>query len=870
MNRSITQKIKAALLILSAAMMLALGFSSPAAVSSGAAILRPSAQQHPIKHNPNHILFRRGIIDTEARGDLDTAAADSRLPGDVETQTERARIRTRVIQLAGPVRREWVERILSTGAEIVAYIPNNAYIVRGPERAIARLASMRGGALADRELFVRWMGEFRPVQKIDPVFTDDFLAVSDSPVEVDVELVDSAESREVIERINEMGGGAIPGQRRFLNYIVVSARLPANRLAEVAAFDEVMFIAQSPVARLHDERSAQIAAGNLAPDGLQPAGPGYLAWLESKGLDGPANFLIDFTDTGIDRGSTADALVHPDFRDREGRSRVAYSVNYTKDPRGDDRLGHGTLVAATATGLGSASRIDDAGYMYGLGVDPNVGIGASRIFDYSGRLPFQISFTAVASAAYEAGARISNNSWGYSSNSYDVAAQEYDALARDAQPDVPGNQEMLFVFSAGNGGAGGHVSSPGLAKNVISVAASESYRPEGVDSCNLDGLGPVGPDGADSAVDILRFSSGGPTANGRAKPDIAAPGTHIFGAASQAPEFFAAGLCPGTPIFRPIDQDHLYTWSSGTSLAAPHVAGAASLVRRVYAQQSLAGDSTPPSPAMIKALLLNSASYLTGENAGGSLPAERQGWGRVDLSRAFDGAKRKLIDQPGPLTQSGQALPLIAGSIADRSRGLRVTLAWTDAPGALAGPAIVNDLDLEVVINGATVYRGNNFSNEWSVEGGEADRVNNVESIYIPPDAFPQGPQGNFVIIVRAANIAGDGVPGNDFPLDQDFALVAYNITDPFIVDPPPPPRVPVITIATYEGKRLTIAGHGFDAAARVEINGEIIERDFEFDAAANALKIKLKYKKLNFKKEAENLIVVITNTRSAPYSLRL
>src|SRR5689334_24547864 len=59
------------------------------------------------------------------------------------------------------------------------------------------------------------------------------------------------------------------------------------------------------------------------------------------------------------------------------------------------------------------------------------------------------------------------------------------------------------------------------------------------------------------------FSSGGPTFDGRAKPDIVAPGTHIHGAASQSQFFNGVGICPGVPVFQPPNQQ-LYTWSSGT------------------------------------------------------------------------------------------------------------------------------------------------------------------------------------------------------------------------------------------------------------------------------------------------------------------
>src|SRR5262249_50310448 len=159
-------------------------------------------------------------------------------------------------------------------------------------------------------------------------------------------------------------------------------------------------------------------------------------------------------------------------------------------------------------------------------------------------------------------------------------------------------------------------------------------------------------------------------------------------------------------------------------------------------------------------------SYLTGDNASGDLPGANEGWGLLNLSRAFDSASRRLVDQTHLFTESGQTFEL-TGSLADRSLPLRITLAWTDAPGMLAGGAWVNNLDLELVTDGgATVYRGNNFSGAFTVPGGNPDAKNNVESIILPPDSIPTGAEGNFTIIIRATNIAGDGVPGNGIDLD--------------------------------------------------------------------------------------------------------
>lgn len=835
------------------------------------AVFRPgqassdNVQQTRIQHslNQNLILLKRGSLDTEARIDKDTSSQDRR-PLTVNSASTSKH--TRIIQFGGAIKRAWMDALRTTGVEIVSYVPNNAYIIRGDGRQLARVAELDAGAGADEARPIRWMGRLEPSQKVDPAYTDEMLRSSPgAEVEVEIELIDSPESDAIVKALSNAGSQP----RRFLNFVVIKATLPLDRLLEIAAIDEVQFVGPASTISLHDERSAQIVAGNLTADQTQPSGPGYMSWLTATGLDGQSSFVVDVTDSGLDRGSTAASQLNPCFLDSALQSRVAYSLNYATDGFKDDRTGHGTLVASVAGGRGSVSREDAPGYMYGLGVDPYAQLGSSRLFDERGKAPSQINFTAMASAAYAAGARVSNNSWGNTSNSYDSFAQEYDSLVRDAQPSTPGNQEMVYVFSVANSGPGGHVGSPATAKNVISVAASENYRPEGVDSCNLDGQGNIGPDGADNALDILRFSSGGPTADGRAKPDIAAPGTHVFGAASQSSGFFGEGLCTGPGVFQPPDQAPFYTWSSGTSLAAPHISGAASLLRKFFITGNQPGGHQPPSPAMTKAFLINSASYMTGENAGGDLPGERQGWGLVNLSRAFDDSRRVLIDQAQLFTESRQKVEIPA-SIADRSRPLRVTLAWTDAPGSLIGPAIVNDLDLEIVVGGVTMYRGNNFAGAYSVEGGEPDRLNNVESIYLQPDVIPPGVPGNFIIRVSAANIAGDGVPGNATPLDQDFALAIYNIAPPIQTPPPPPPNPPVINAVTYLKKTIKITGTNFTAAAQVQVNGKLIDRIFDFDSATNSLSLRLKRGKLNLN-DGDNQIVLMEGGRvSQPFVLRL
>ena len=147
--------------------------------------------------------------------------------------------------------------------------------------------------------------------------------------------------------------------------------------------------------------------------------------------------------------------------------------------------GHGTINAHIVAGYDDGTNFpftDGAGYHYGLGVCPFVAVGSSVIFDpdyYT--YPTNSDLMSRASAA---GARISNNSWGYVGGTgvYGIDCQEFDALVRDAQPagspyPTPGNQEMVIVFAAGNDGpAAQTINQPATAKNVITVGGAGNVQ----------------------------------------------------------------------------------------------------------------------------------------------------------------------------------------------------------------------------------------------------------------------------------------------------------------------------------------------------------------------------------------------------------
>ena len=112
---------------------------------------------------------------------------------------------------------------------------------------------------------------------------------------------------------------------------------------------------------------------------------------------------------------------------------------------------------------------------------------------------------------------------------------------------------------------------------------------------------------------------------------------------------------------------------------------------------------------------------------------------------------------------------VLSRTVGSAAKPFRVALAWIEPPGPTSGNAYINNLDLEVTVGGNT-YKGNVFSGANSVTGGSADTKDNFESVFIPA-----GVSGTFTVKVTATNIAGDGVPGNANPLDQDYALVIYN-----------------------------------------------------------------------------------------------
>ena len=179
----------------------------------------------------------------------------------------------------------------------------------------------------------------------------------------------------------------------------------------------------------------------------------------------------------------------------------------------------------------------------------------------------------------------------------------------------------------------------------------------------------------------------------------ASPGVNGTADSCYTGSGISGGIAPG--VYFPAGQQW-YTASSGTSHAAPAVSGGAALLRQFFINHG----TNPPSPAMTKAWLVNSARRLTGLYANDTLPSNNQGMGEMNLGAAFDNVTRITRDQlaSDKFTGSGQ-FRIFTGQITDTNQPFRITLAWTDAPGSTFGNAYNNDLDLTVVIGGQS-YKG--------------------------------------------------------------------------------------------------------------------------------------------------------------------
>lgn len=628
-----------------------------------------------------------------------------------------------VVQLGGIATDEWLDSIRDAGVEVLQYVPHQAFFVYGDGAAIAKVAGHSR---------VRWVGVYTAEQKLSPDVTEFARRVEGEKGSFDIAVFGRADLAEVAEKI----GGRIISQSKLTSnfFNVLRVEIATSELARVAEISDVFRIDPYVRSIKEDERAAQVVAGNYSNTTTISA-PGYNP-LAQFGVDG-TGVTVAVADDGISiPGNGGFYITAANTINGPLRGAAAGATG-----------GHGHLNAGIIAGDAPFGVLDPTGYNYGKGIAPKANII---------NIPFLVSGNTTTDAQSiddtlntlgPNGVRgtISNNSWGSGTNgsSYDSLAAQYDGMVQDGSIG-PTIDPFNIIFSAGNSGAGG-LTRPKVAKNVIAVGNTENLRTE------------LGPTSSNNIDDLVNSSSRGPAADGRVKPDICAPGNIITGG--------GAGTGGSTFGFIPGDPNHVY--SGGTSHAAPQVAGAAALFTQ-YWRNSHAG--VYPNPALIKAAIINTAQEMNGVNTSTAIPNGNEGWGRLNMKYMLNtGVPTLYVNQEIVYSNPGVGQFMI-GTVADSTKPVRITLVWTDPP-ATADPALVNNLDLQVNVNG-TFYRGNVFSGGVSVPGGSGDTINNVENIFLPAGI----PAGTFFSVgVSSVALNGNGVLGNADATDQHFALVAYN-----------------------------------------------------------------------------------------------
>ena len=608
-----------------------------------------------------------------------------------------------LVQFRGPVRAQDKKQLEQLGARIFDYLPDQTLMVKMDRVAVAAAEAMNK---------VRWVTIYRPAQKIEPALAKTLKAENTSSFSAEAEFVVTlfkGEDPQAIGQQIEQAGGEVLNltQNDFSTKLRVS--ISPDELQAVAEITGVKWIEKAPVWKTQND----VAAGIMkATDVVRGA--------TAPNLFG-AGQVVGIADTGLDQGSTNPALLHDDFEDGSGNSRVSQIIDRSGDGADDVNTGHGTHVAGSVLGNGVLSGSNPVASTYDgsyAGIAPEATLVFQALEDDSGDLVgIPDPLNSLFDQAYTAGARIHLNSWGSpEAGSYTSNSEELDQY-------VWNRKDFLIVYAAGNQGVDADgdgvvdpssIISPATAKNCLTVGASESDRPSG--SSPAPGLDstwglewpfdfPIDPINSDHVSDNIEgmaaISSRGPVLDNRFKPDLVAPGTNIVSTKSDATIETLWGQ--GVDLF-----GTKYTFNGGTSSAAALAAGAATLVRQFYTDvEGIDIPGVSPSAALIKATLLNGAVDISpGQYGTGSFqeipdsprPNNVEGWGRLDLENSILPAAPKTLQYQDETTGLGTGESRIYNFDVQAGTPLKATLVWSDYPGSsTAGGGLVNDLDLILI-----------------------------------------------------------------------------------------------------------------------------------------------------------------------------
>ena len=655
------------------------------------------------------IYLKSGTIDTALTPQL-TALEPEHTPGSGYY----------LVQLAGPITDQDKEALAKAGAEVVEYVPDNAFIARVEHRRVGRIKKIER---------VAWVGPYRPDHKGLNLLSD-----TAGARRFTVALFPGANTEVFLGKAKMLGAknlACAQGVRGAVCRILADK----SQLAELARSGSVAWIEPFVQPVLCNDVATGICG---APDVRQ-----------SLGLFG-AGQLIGVADAGLDTGDFE--TMSADFA---GRIQKTYALRRLGE--WSDLTGHGTHVTGSLLGSGVLSGGNPPAHLYDgsfAGIAPEADLVFQSIGDDGNYVYPPLHLAELFQPVYDDGVRVHSNSWG------SAVAGQYTVYSREVDQFVWDHKDFAAVFAVGNESEDldhngvadiDALYAPATAKNCISVGATESFRLAGGRQIGYGIAWPASYPAAPIKYDLMSnnaagmtaFSSRGPTDDGRVKPDICAPGTNIISCRSHVP-----GASTGWNVY---NSDYVY-WG-GTSMSTPQVAGGAALVREYFEKEK----GISPSAALVKATLISGAADISPGQYGTSsyrevfpAPDNSQGWGRLDIRQSLS------PDPPIVNEFADEFAPLSTGevreyqyTVIDTSVPFKATLVWTDYAGAvLAAKELVNDLDLTIISPGGTTYP----------TGGICDHVNNVEQFEI----------GSPELGTHRVRVTGYDIPMGP----QDYALV--------------------------------------------------------------------------------------------------
>lgn len=569
-----------------------------------------------------------------------------------------------VIQLDGPMTPARREVLSAAGVKLHQYLPVHAYI--------ADLGAADATALVDAS-FVTWVGVFQDAWKISPTIgKSEFVTKERRDLDARgrrllvVHPFKDAGNERIIAEAARLGGKTLrlpsrDGSRRL------GIELDKRRMEPFLKSKDILFVDEAPEAQPRNASTSWIVQSNIA----------NVRTLWDMGLHGENQIagIVDW-DLRADHCSFDDPAnpIGPMHRKLLAYYGMGINPGYGA---------HGTHVGCTFAGKEVAELNPD---LKGLAYEAKIvfqhysGVAVGGVFNAYNR------FTI----AHNDGARVHNNSWGNNDYFYNQWAHDIDAFTWD-------NEDDLVLVAVINSGI---VKAPENAKNCLSVAA-----------------------GKDSPNQNQKCMGGaGPTADGRQKPEVFAPGC---GSRSVDVNTVCGNDDTGS--------------SGGTSYATPAVS-AMGLLTRQYFMDGFYPTGVPdlahaftPSGALLKAMVINAAADMSG--IAGYFNAT-EGWGLIKMDDViyFAGDARKTLiedirNTSGLSTGETKSHYVVVGPTVTQ---LKVTLVWTDAPAAvMAGLTPINNLNLSVHSPSAAVYLGNVFSGAESMTGGSSDSVNNSEQVHL-------------------------------------------------------------------------------------------------------------------------------------------